>query len=32
MKQYISEEEVKKDIAVGKAVDLVKDSAVIKDA
>ena len=32
VKQYISEEEVKKDIAVGKAVDLVKDSAVIKDA
>ena len=32
VKQYISEEDVKKDIAVGKAVDLVKDSAVIKDA
>lgn len=32
VKQYISEEDVKKDIAVGKAVDLVKDNAVIKDA
>ena len=30
VKKYISEEDVKKDIAVGKAVELVKDSAVIK--
>ena len=30
VKQYITEENVKKDIAVGKAVDLVKDNAVIK--
>ena len=31
VKKYISEEDVKKDIAVGKAVELVKDSAVIKE-
>ena len=30
VKQYITEENVKKDIAVGKAVDLVKENAVIK--
>ncbi len=30
VKQYINEEDVKKDIAVGKAVEIVKDSAVIK--
>ena len=30
VKQYISEDDVKKDIAVGKAVELVKNSAVIK--
>lgn len=31
VKKYISAEDVKKDIAVGKAVELVKDSAVIKE-
>ena len=31
VKKYISEEDVKKDIAVGKAVELVKDNAVIKE-
>ncbi len=30
VKNYIREEDVKKDIAVGKAVDIVKDNAVIK--
>ena len=30
VKQYINEEDVKKDIAVGKAVEIVKNSAVIK--
>ncbi len=32
VKTYIREEDVKKDIAVGKAVDIVKDNAVIKQA
>ncbi len=32
VKTYIREEDVKKDIAVGKAVDIVKESAVVKDA
>ncbi len=31
VKKYISAEDVKKDIAVGKAVELVKDNAVIKE-
>ena len=30
VKQYIREEDLKADVAVGKAVDLIKDSAVIK--
>ena len=30
IKVYIRAEDLKKDIAVGKAVDLIKDSAVIK--
>lgn len=30
IKQFIRDEDIKKDIAVGKAVDLIKDSAVIK--
>ena len=32
VKKYINAEDVKKDIAVGKAVEVVKNSAVIKDA
>ena len=30
IKQFIHDDDLKKDIAVGKAVDLIKDAAVIK--